>query len=122
MVLVDVDNCMCVVQEEIFGLVVCLLLFKDEVEGLCLVNDVEYGFVLYIWIQDVSKVLCLVCGIEVGMVFVNIQNVCDLCQLFGGVKVFGIGCEGGEYSFEVFVEMKNVCIFMGDYLILKWGV
>lgn len=56
------------------------------------------------------------------MVFVNSQNVCDLCQFFGGVKVFGIGCEGGEYSLEVFVEIKNVCILMGSYYILCWGV
>ncbi len=32
------------------------------------------------------------------------------------------GREGGEYSFEVFAEMKNVCISMGDHPIPKWGV
>ena len=46
----------------------------------------------------------------------------DLRQPFGGVKASGTGREGGEYSFEVFAEMKNVCISMGDHPIPKWGV
>ncbi|SUH38232.1 5-carboxy-2-hydroxymuconate semialdehyde dehydrogenase [Salmonella enterica subsp. enterica] len=81
----------------------------------------EYGLASYIWTQDVSKVLRLARGIEAGMVFVNTQNVRDLRQPFGGVKASGTGREGGEYSFEVFAEMKNVCISMGDHPIPKWG-
>ena len=121
-VLADVDNRMRVAQEEIFGPVACLLPFKDEAEGLRLANDVEYGLASYIWTQDVSKVLRLARNIEAGMVFVNTQNVRDLRQPFGGVKASGTGREGGEYSFEVFAEMKNVCISMGDHPIPKWGI
>ena len=121
-VLADVDNRMRVAQEEIFGPVACLLPFKDEAEGLRLANDVEYGLASYIWTQDVSKVLRLARSIEAGMVFVNTQNVRDLRQPFGGVKASGTGREGGEYSFEVFAEMKNVCISMGDHPIPKWGI
>ncbi len=54
-----------------------------------------------------SKVLRPARGIEAGMVFVNTQNVRDLRQPFGGVKASGTGREGGEYSFEVFAEMKT---------------
>lgn len=104
-----------------FGPVACLLPFKDEAEGLRTANDVEYGGVVYLD-RDVSKVLRLARGIEAGMVFVNTQNVRDLRQPFGGVKASGTGREGGEYSFEVFAEMKNVCISMGDHPIPKWGV
>ncbi|MER2474369.1 5-carboxymethyl-2-hydroxymuconate semialdehyde dehydrogenase [Photorhabdus laumondii] len=121
-VLADVDNRMRVAQEEIFGPVACLLPFKDEAEGLRMANDVEYGLASYIWTQDVSKVLRLARNIEAGMVFVNTQNVRDLRQPFGGVKASGTGREGGEYSFEVFAEMKNVCISMGDHPIPRWGV
>lgn len=121
-VLADVNNNMRVAQEEIFGPVACLLPFRDEAEGLRLANDVEYGLASYIWTQDVSKVLRLARNIEAGMVFVNTQNVRDLRQPFGGVKASGTGREGGEYSFEVFAEMKNVCISFGDHPIPKWGV
>ncbi|CDG16727.1 5-carboxymethyl-2-hydroxymuconate semialdehyde dehydrogenase [Xenorhabdus doucetiae] len=121
-VLADVDNHMRVAQEEIFGPVACLLPFKSEEDGLRMANEVEYGLASYIWTQDVSKVLRLARGIEAGMVFVNSQNVRDLRQPFGGVKASGVGREGGEYSFDVFAEVKNVCISMGEHPIPRWGV
>ncbi|MET3449056.1 5-carboxymethyl-2-hydroxymuconate semialdehyde dehydrogenase [Ralstonia sp. 1138] len=121
-VLANVDNRMRVAQEEIFGPVACLIPFKDEVDGLKLANDVEYGLASYIWTQDVGKVHRVARGIEAGMVFVNSQNVRDLRQPFGGVKASGTGREGGEYSLEVFAEIKNVCISMGSHHIPRWGV
>ncbi|OJB07884.1 5-carboxymethyl-2-hydroxymuconate semialdehyde dehydrogenase [Burkholderia ubonensis] len=121
-VFADVDNRMRIAQEEIFGPVACLIPFDDEDEGLRLANAARYGLASYIWTQDVGKVHRLARGIEAGMVFVNSQNVRDLRQPFGGVKESGTGREGGEYSFEVFAEIKNVCISMGSHHIPRWGV
>ena len=44
------------------------------------------------------------------MCFVNSQNVRDLRQPFGGTKASGTGREGGTWSYEVFLEPKNVCV------------
>lgn len=121
-VFANVDNKMRIAQEEIFGPVVCLMKFKDEAEGLKLANDVEYGLASYIWTQDIGKAHRVARGIEAGMVFINSQNVRDLRQPFGGVKASGTGREGGNYSFEVFTEIKNVCISMGSHHIPRWGL
>ncbi|MNN20516.1 putative aldehyde dehydrogenase [compost metagenome] len=121
-VFADVENGMRIAQEEIFGPAVCLIPFKDEAEGLRLANDVRYGLAAYIWTQDIGKAHRVARGIESGMVFINSQNVRDLRQPFGGIKDSGVAREGGEYSFETFCEVKNVCVSMGSHPIPKWGV
>ena len=121
-VLADVRNEMRVAQEEIFGPVVCLIPFEGEEDGLAMANDIAYGLAAYVWTDNDARVHRLARGIEAGMVFVNSQNVRDLRQPFGGIKNSGIGREGGEFSFEVFTEIKNVCISLGKHPIPRWGV
>jgi 5-carboxymethyl-2-hydroxymuconic-semialdehyde dehydrogenase len=55
------------------------------------------------------------------MCFVNSQNVRDLRQPFGGIKASGVGREGGSWSYEVFLEPKNVCVSLGSHPIPHWG-
>ena len=121
-VFADVDNKMRICQEEIFGPVVCLGKFTDEAHALELANDVQYGLASYVWTENLAKAHRMARGIEAGMVFINSQNVRDLRQPFGGIKQSGTGREGGEYSFEVFTEVKNVCVAMGHHHIPRWGV
>lgn len=121
-VFADVNNNMRIAQEEIFGPVVCLLKFKDEAEAVRLANDVEYGLASYLWTNDLTRAHRVAAQIEAGMVFINSQNVRDLRQPFGGVKQSGTGREGGDYSLEVFAEVKNICISLGEHPIPRWGV
>lgn len=121
-VFADVDNNMRIAQEEIFGPVVCLMKFKDEAEAVRLANNIEYGLASYLWTSDLTRAHRVAAQIEAGMVFINSQNVRDLRQPFGGVKQSGTGREGGDYSLEVFSEVKNVCISLGNHHIPKWGM
>lgn len=60
-------------------------------------------------------------AIEAGMCFVNSQNVRDLRQPFGGTKASGTGREGGTWSYEVFLEPKNIAVSLGSHNIPHWG-
>ena len=46
----------------------------------------------------------------------------DLRQPFGGTKASGTGREGGTWSYEVFLEPKNVAVSLGGHHIPHWGV
>jgi 5-carboxymethyl-2-hydroxymuconic-semialdehyde dehydrogenase len=120
-VFADVDNRMSIAQDEIFGPVACLIRFKTEEEALAIANDNRYGLSSYVFTESTGRALRMARGIESGMVFVNSQNVRDLRQPFGGVKASGIGREGGHWSFEVFAEIKNVCVSLGRHPIPRWG-
>jgi len=120
-VFADVDNRMRIAQEEIFGPVASIIRFSDEAEALAIGNDVTYGLASYVWTENGARAHRMARGIEAGMVFVNSQNVRDLRQPFGGIKASGVGREGGVYSYEAFLEVKNVCVSMGSHHIPRWG-
>ncbi|HEU5283416.1 MAG TPA: aldehyde dehydrogenase family protein, partial [Burkholderiales bacterium] len=120
-VFADVDNRMSIAQDEIVGPVACLIRFKTEEEALAIANDNRYGLSSYVFTESTGRALRMARGIESGMVFVNSQNVRDLRQPFGGVKASGVGREGGHWSFEVFAEIKNVCVSLGRHPIPRWG-
>jgi 5-carboxymethyl-2-hydroxymuconic-semialdehyde dehydrogenase len=121
-VFVDVDNRMRIAQEEIFGPVACLIPFDDEAHAIRLANDVSYGLSSYVWTENIGRAHRVAAAIEAGMCFVNSQNVRDLRQPFGGTKASGVGREGGTWSYDVFLEPKNVCVSLGSHHIPRWGV
>ena len=120
-VFADVDNRMRIAQEEIFGPVACLIPFDDEADAIRLSNDVQYGLSSYVWSESIGRAHRVAAAIEAGMCFVNSQNVRDLRQPFGGTKASGIGREGGTWSYEVFLEPKNIAVSMGNHHIPHWG-
>jgi 5-carboxymethyl-2-hydroxymuconic-semialdehyde dehydrogenase len=120
-VFADVDNRMRIAQEEIFGPVACLIPFADEADAIAKANDIVYGLSSYVWSENLGRAHRVAAAIEAGMCFVNSQNVRDLRQPFGGTKASGIGREGGTWSYEVFLEPKNVCVSLGKHHIPHWG-
>lgn len=121
-VFADVDNRMRIAQEEIFGPVACLIPFRDEAHAIELANDIQYGLSSYVWTENIGRAHRVAAAIEAGMCFVNSQNVRDLRQPFGGTKASGTGREGGTWSYEVFLEPKNVAVSMGSHHIPHWGI
>ncbi|HXA37023.1 MAG TPA: 5-carboxymethyl-2-hydroxymuconate semialdehyde dehydrogenase [Steroidobacteraceae bacterium] len=120
-VFADVDNRMRIAQEEIFGPVACLIPFEDEADAIAKANDSVYGLSSYVWSENLGRAHRVAAAIEAGMCFVNSQNVRDLRQPFGGTKASGTGREGGTWSYEVFLEPKNVCVSLGAHVIPHWG-
>ncbi len=121
-ILVDgVDKNMRVGQEEIFGPFLSVIKFKTEEEALEIANSVNYGLTAYIWTNNVGRAQRLARDVDAGMVWINSENVRHLPTPFGGVKYSGIGRDGGEYSFDFYMETKNISVAYGTHTIPKLG-
>lgn len=110
-----------IAQEEVFGPFLSVMKFTTEEEAIRKANSVKYGLTAYIWTKDVGKAHRMARDVEAGMVWVNSQNVRHLPTPFGGVKYSGIGRDGGEYSFEFYMETKNISVAFDTHSIPKLG-
>lgn len=99
-----------VMQEEIFGPVVTVTPFDSEEEALALANGVDYGLSASLWTKDVQRIHRFGQNLEVGTLWVNSWMIRDLRAPFGGMKMSGLGREGGLHSLEFFTEATNLCI------------
>lgn len=114
-------NDMRIAQEEIFGPVLTAIPFADEADAVSKANDVAYGLAAYAWTSDVGRAHRLGRDLEAGMVWINSENNRHLPTPFGGVKASGIGRDGGDYSFDFYMETKNVCIAFDTHGIATLG-
>jgi 5-carboxymethyl-2-hydroxymuconic-semialdehyde dehydrogenase len=110
-----------IAQEEVFGPVLTAISFEDEAEALSVANDVQYGLTAYIWTESVGRALRMAHNVEAGMVWVNSENNRHLPTPFGGMKASGIGRDGGDYSFDFYMETKNICLAHGTHKVPKLG-
>ncbi|MGX9355075.1 5-carboxymethyl-2-hydroxymuconate semialdehyde dehydrogenase [Roseobacteraceae bacterium S113] len=115
------SNDMRIAQEEIFGPVLTSIPFETEDEALEMANDTAYGLTGYLWTNDLTRALRFTDKLEAGMIWVNSENVRHLPTPFGGVKASGIGRDGGDWSFEFYMEQKHVGFALGQHKITKLG-
>jgi 5-carboxymethyl-2-hydroxymuconic-semialdehyde dehydrogenase len=106
----NANNSMRIAREEIFGPVLTAISFDTEEDAVTIANDTDYGLSGYIWTSNTGRAMRLATKVEAGMLWVNSENNRNLPSPFGGVKSSGIGRDGGDYSFDFFMETKNVCI------------
>ncbi len=117
----NATNRMRIAQEEIFGPVLTSIPFATEDEALQIANDVPYGLTGYVWTNDLTRALRVTDRLEAGMIWVNSENVRHLPTPFGGVKASGIGRDGGDWSFEFYMEQKHIGFATGSHRITRLG-
>lgn len=113
-ILDNVDSSMRVLQEEVFGPVLCVLRFDDEDECLRIANDTSYGLSAGVWTQDINRALRMTANLVAGSVWVNTYREASHLVPFGGYKDSGHGRENGLEALWENTRIKNVWIDYSD--------
>jgi len=98
------------VREEIFGPICHVAPFDTEEQAVRLANDTRYGLAAAVWTSNLQRAHRVARAMEVGIAWVNDWFLRDLRTPFGGVKLSGIGREGGAHSLAFFSEPMNICV------------
>ena len=101
---VDVDNSMCIAQEEIFGPVLVVIPFDDDDDAVRIANDSIYGLAGGVIGGDAGRAERVARRIRTGSMSVNGAGgyLCDMP--FGGYKQSGIGRQWGAEGFDEMME------------------
>ena len=101
-----------IIQEEIFGPVLCVQSFtdKDPESVAALANDTNYGLVASVWTRDLGTAHALAERIKAGVVGINHHGSGGISAPFGGYKESGWGREFGEESVRMYLETKTVVV------------
>ncbi len=121
MLFTNATNDMDIAQQEIFGPALTAIAFNDEADSVEIANDTPYGLAGYVWTNDAGRAHRVSNQLDVGMVWVNSQNVRHLPTPFGGMKASGIGRDGGDWSFDFYMETKNISVSLGTHTIPALG-
>jgi succinate-semialdehyde dehydrogenase/glutarate-semialdehyde dehydrogenase len=109
-VLVDVTSDMKVMNEETFGPLLPITIFKDEEEAIREANGTRYGLLASVWTADNEHGRRLARRLEAGTVIINdavYTNGVAQTPWFG-VKESGLGTTHGKAGMFEFVRMKHI--------------
>ena len=103
-----------VIQEEIFGPVVCALPFDDnDIDTIAKrANDTIYGLAASVWTANGGTAHKLASRIRSGTVWINCHNVFDASLPFGGYKQSGWGREMGHEVLNAYTQTKSVVVML----------
>lgn len=107
-ILIDVTPNMRILQEEVFGPVLPIVVFRSEQEAIDLANSTDYGLSAFVYSADQERALRVASQIEAGMLSINGASYFSGNASFGGYKSSGIGRANGKYGYYESTQTKVV--------------
>lgn len=107
-VIAGLSNAAAVCQQEIFGPVLCALVFDDEDDLVRQANDSAYGLAAGIWTADYRRAWRVARRLEAGTVWINTYKQLSIATPFGGFKDSGIGREKGIGGLRLYQQAKSL--------------
>lgn len=110
----DCTDSMWVMQNEIFGPVMCVTPFDDEAEVISRANDTPYGLAAGVFTRDLARAHQVVHELQAGTCWINNYNITPIEMPFGAYKQSGIGRENGWEALEAYTQVKSIYVELGD--------
>lgn len=107
------DPALPIVQQEVFGAVLTMMVSKDEAEAVVLANDSEYGLSASVFSADVGLPLRVALQLQCGTVWINDRAVLHNQSEEGGFNGNGQGRMRGLAVIDDFIEYKHVAFAPG---------
>jgi succinate-semialdehyde dehydrogenase/glutarate-semialdehyde dehydrogenase len=95
-----------ILREEIFGPVISIVPFRTEDDAVRIANDTEFGLVSYVFTGDLARGQRMIERLQTGMMGLNVGVVSNAAAPFGGVKMSGVGREGGVEGIREYLSTK----------------
>ena len=109
-VLTSVSRGMRILEEETFGPVAPIVPFTEESDAIRHANDTPFGLAAYLWTRDLSRAFRVAEALDYGIVGVNDGLPSTAQAPFGGMKMSGVGREGGLWGIEAYLDVKYMSI------------
>ncbi|BBR54611.1 MULTISPECIES: aldehyde dehydrogenase family protein [Pseudomonas] len=104
--------------EEIFGPVLAVRRFTDEVEALRLANASQFGLAAAVMSADLERCERVSRSLRAGIVWVNCSQPTFTQAPWGGYKQSGLGRELGVWGLNNYLEIKQVTEYRNQQ---PWG-
>ena len=95
-------------QSEIFGPVITVQKFTDEVQAIAYANGVAYGLSSSVWTTNHGRAMRLSKALDFGVVWINTHIPFVSEMPHGGFKHSGYGKDLSAYGFEDYTRIKHV--------------
>lgn len=109
-ILSNVNDHMICMQQETFGPLALVTIFKTEEEVIERVNHSNYGLAAYLYTESLSRAYKVSEKLDYGIIGINDDLPSTAQAPFGGMKESGLGREGGREGIDEFLETKYLSI------------
>lgn len=97
-----------IMQNEVFGPVLCVVPFKDEDDVVAMANSTPFGLAAGVWTNDIRRGHLMARRLRAGTVWINTYRALAFNSPFGGYKDSGLGRQNGAEAVNQFLQTKSV--------------